>query len=90
MGRPTELAELRGPSTEVIDLGGRLLLPGFTESHIHFIELALRAAQIDVTEAQLCRRGGRDGAGQAEPSGTATRQVGCLDRGGGWDANHLD
>ena len=43
--------ELRGLRTETVDLAGRLLLPGFTESHVHFIELALRATEIDVTAA---------------------------------------
>ena len=51
VGTAADLAELRGPRTEVIDLAGRLLLPGFTESHVHFIELALRATEIDVTAA---------------------------------------
>ena len=51
VGTASDLAELRGPRTEVIDLAGRLLLPGFTESHVHFIELALRATEIDVTAA---------------------------------------
>ena len=51
VGTAADLAELRGPRTEVIDLAGRLLLPGFTESHVHFIELALRATEIDVTTA---------------------------------------
>jgi predicted amidohydrolase YtcJ len=30
-----ELRELRGPDTEVIDLRGRALLPGFTDAHVH-------------------------------------------------------
>ncbi len=51
VGTAADLAELRGPRTEVIDLAGRVLLPGFTESHVHFIELALRATEIDVTAA---------------------------------------
>jgi predicted amidohydrolase YtcJ len=30
-----ELRELRGPRTEVVDLAGRALLPGFTDAHVH-------------------------------------------------------
>ncbi len=52
VGTAAELADLRGPRTKVVNLASRLLLPGFTESHIHFIELAQRAAQVDVTEAR--------------------------------------
>jgi hypothetical protein len=51
VGRDADVAALRGPHTRVIDLNGRLLLPGFTESHVHFIELALRASEIDATAA---------------------------------------
>ena len=49
-GRAADLAELCGPGTERVNLTGRLLLPGFTESHVHFIELALRTAQVDATD----------------------------------------
>ena len=76
VGRAAELAELRGPDTEVIDLAGKLLLPGFTESHIHFIELALRAAQVEATEArsagevaELVRAKLRDLSGLQRPEG---------------------
>ena len=50
-GQDADLRELCGAQTEVVDLRGRLLLPGFTESHIHFIELALRVSEVDVTHA---------------------------------------
>jgi len=30
-----EVHELIGPGTEVVDLAGRLLLPGFTDAHVH-------------------------------------------------------
>jgi hypothetical protein len=32
-----KLNELRGPKTEVVDLRGRLLLPGFQDAHIHAV-----------------------------------------------------
>jgi len=28
----------RGPQTKVIDAGGKLLLPGFNDAHLHFIQ----------------------------------------------------
>jgi hypothetical protein len=52
VGRAAELSAWRGPKTEVVQLQGKLLLPGFTDSHVHLIETALRAAQIDVTEVR--------------------------------------
>jgi len=30
-----EVRDLIGPSTEVVDLGGRMLLPGFQDAHVH-------------------------------------------------------
>jgi predicted amidohydrolase YtcJ len=82
LGREMELAELCGPKTEVIDLGGRLLLPGFTDSHIHFIEVALRAAQIDATGAGSAHAVAE--MVRAKAAGTAP---GTWILGGGWDAN---
>ncbi|HXL19726.1 MAG TPA: amidohydrolase, partial [Streptosporangiaceae bacterium] len=31
----TRISELRGPLTEVVNLGGRALLPGFQDAHVH-------------------------------------------------------
>lgn len=36
VGKDAEVLELRGPDTQVIDLGGALVLPGFTDAHTHF------------------------------------------------------
>ena len=38
IGSAAELAKMRGPNTEVIDLGGKMLIPGFIESHTHPFE----------------------------------------------------
>ena len=35
VGTAAEVGELAGPRTRVVDLGGRLLLPGFVDSHMH-------------------------------------------------------
>jgi len=34
-GSAAEIAELIGPRTEVVDLGGRAVLPGFVDAHVH-------------------------------------------------------
>jgi predicted amidohydrolase YtcJ len=31
----SEIADLRGPRTEIVDLAGRALLPGFQDAHVH-------------------------------------------------------
>lgn len=35
VGTAGEIAALAGPDTEIIDAGGRTVLPGFVESHVH-------------------------------------------------------
>jgi len=42
LGRDEDMLNLAGSDTEKIDLDGRLVVPGFTDSHIHFYEWALK------------------------------------------------
>src|ERR1700726_4883316 len=37
VGDNATIRKLAGPNTCVIDLSGRLLLPGFNDSHVHFL-----------------------------------------------------
>ncbi|MDQ3623367.1 MAG: amidohydrolase [Verrucomicrobiota bacterium] len=41
VGKSSELLELRGPRTEVIDLEGRMVVPGLMDSHVHPIAACL-------------------------------------------------
>jgi predicted amidohydrolase YtcJ len=45
-GSDREISRLRGASTQVIDAKGRLVLPGFTDCHTHFMEGSLLLQQI--------------------------------------------
>ena len=42
VGRNEDVLNLTDPGTEKIDLDGRLVVPGFIDSHIHFYEWALK------------------------------------------------
>ena len=44
-----EVAELAGPRTEVVDLRGRLLLPGFQDAHVHAVTGGVELGQCDLT-----------------------------------------
>ncbi|MFJ3590866.1 amidohydrolase [Streptomyces sp. NPDC090231] len=44
-----EVRELIGPNTEVVDLTGKLLLPGFQDAHIHPVFAGVELAQCDLT-----------------------------------------
>jgi predicted amidohydrolase YtcJ len=43
-GSSEELRKLAGPATKVIDLGGRTVIPGLIDSHIHAIRAGFRSA----------------------------------------------
>ncbi|KAB2346824.1 amidohydrolase [Actinomadura rudentiformis] len=44
-----EVKDLIGPRTEIVDLRGRLLLPGFQDAHIHAVMGGVELGQCDLT-----------------------------------------
>jgi len=50
-GSGHSLRDLLAPGGEVLDLGGRCVLPGLTDSHIHFTWYALGLGAVDLTRA---------------------------------------
>ncbi|MBD0420156.1 amidohydrolase [Streptomyces sp. TRM S81-3] len=44
-----EVRDLAGPRTEVVDLAGRLLLPGFQDAHVHPMPAGLELGRCDLT-----------------------------------------
>ncbi|MGW7522141.1 amidohydrolase [Streptomyces sp. NPDC054783] len=44
-----ELRGLAGPRTDVVDLAGRLLLPGFQDAHVHPVPAGLELGQCDLS-----------------------------------------
>ena len=38
VGSNTEIETWRGPRTQAINAGGKLLLPGFNDAHVHFVQ----------------------------------------------------
>ncbi|GDX96187.1 amidohydrolase [Planctomycetia bacterium] len=48
VGDEADVLRLKGPNTEVSDLGGRTLVPGFVDGHSHF------ASAVDVQVQALC------------------------------------
>ena len=51
VGSEAEVSALIGQHTEVIDLAGRMLLPGFIDSHIHASAGGLGRIRCDLSEA---------------------------------------
>jgi predicted amidohydrolase YtcJ len=50
VGSAAGAAAMKGPRTEVVDLQGRLVLPGFNDAHIHLMEGALSLDRVDLIE----------------------------------------
>ncbi|PJN00689.1 amidohydrolase [Streptomyces sp. CB01201] len=44
-----EVRELIGPKTQVIDLAGKLLIPGFQDAHVHPVSAGIELARCDLT-----------------------------------------
>jgi predicted amidohydrolase YtcJ len=48
VGSAKDIAAYRGASTKVVDAQGKLVLPGFTDCHIHFMEGSLGLTRVDL------------------------------------------
>ncbi|MFQ6616267.1 MAG: amidohydrolase, partial [Fidelibacterota bacterium] len=48
LGSRDEVESLRGPDTRIVDLEGRFVVPGFMDSHTHFIRGGLEMGKIDL------------------------------------------
>ena len=57
------IRKLIGPSTHVIDAGGRLVLPGFNDAHVHFMGIGNTFSSVDLRDvkspAEIMERIGR-------------------------------
>lgn len=51
VGPENEVMALKGPQTEVVDLKGAFVVPGFIDSHTHFISGGLQLASVDLRAA---------------------------------------
>src|SRR6266704_775745 len=51
VGSSAEINSWRGPSTRVIDAGGKLVLPGFNDAHLHFIPGGAQLDQVQLNDA---------------------------------------
>ena len=80
VGGEREVAAWRRPATRLIDLKGRLAVPGFNDAHIHFLSGSLGLFEVDLTGActldQMQQRV-RDYAGKNPGDGWIT--------GSGWE-----
>ena len=51
VGSNASIRKLVGPATRVVDAGGRLVLPGFNDAHVHFMAIGNTFSSIDLRTA---------------------------------------
>ena len=55
IGSDSDTRSLIGPNTRVIDAGGKLVIPGFNDSHVHFLETGAQLSSVDLRSAKTPR-----------------------------------
>ncbi len=73
VGRDEEIRTFKGPNTEVIDLRGRLVVPGLADSHVHFIQGGFQLLEVDLKDAP--QRGGVRAPRRGQGEHSASRKV---------------
>ncbi len=49
VGKNSDIEKLKGPQTQVIDLGGHFVTPGFNDAHLHLADGGLNKLRVDLT-----------------------------------------
>jgi predicted amidohydrolase YtcJ len=52
VGTTAEARRWAGPRTRIVDLGGKLLVPGFNDAHVHFYEGGADLAGVQLRDAK--------------------------------------
>src|ERR1700692_4991596 len=48
VGKKVDIEKLKGPQTQVIDLGGRFVMAGFNDAHLHLADAGLNKLNVDL------------------------------------------
>ncbi len=49
VGKVLEIEKLKGPQTELVDLGGHFVMPGFNDAHLHLDDAGMTKLSVDLT-----------------------------------------
>jgi predicted amidohydrolase YtcJ len=49
VGKTLDIQKLKGPQTQVIDLGGHFVMPGFNDAHLHLDDAGTTKLSVDLT-----------------------------------------
>jgi len=82
VGENAEILKLKGPNTQVIDLGGKFVMPGFNDAHAHLSQGGLQALHVNLVGTKSL-----DEFRERIRSNVASAAPGTWILGGGWDEN---
>jgi predicted amidohydrolase YtcJ len=80
VGKNGDIEKLKGPQTQVIDLGGHFVMPGFNDAHLHLADAGLQKLNVDLTGVRTL-----DEFRQRVLAKMETAKPGEWILGGGWD-----
>jgi predicted amidohydrolase YtcJ len=49
VGKNGDIEKLKGPQTQVVNLGGHFVMPGFNDAHLHLADAGLQKLSVDLT-----------------------------------------
>lgn len=55
VGKTSEIRKLRGDKTRVVDAGGKLVIPGFNDAHVHLTGIGNKFSHLDLKSARDSR-----------------------------------
>ena len=80
VGKNAEIEKLKGPQTQVVDLGGHFVMPGFNDAHMHLADAGLQRLSVDLTGVKSL-----DEMRERVLAKVQTAKAGEWILGGGWD-----
>jgi predicted amidohydrolase YtcJ len=80
VGKNLDIQKLKGPQTQVVDLGGHFVMPGFNDAHLHLADAGLQKLNVDLTGVKSL-----DELRQRLLAKVETAKPGEWILGGGWD-----
>jgi predicted amidohydrolase YtcJ len=80
VGKNAEIEKLKGPQTQVVDLAGHFVMPGFNDAHIHLASAGLQKLEVDLVGAKTL-----DELRERLRAKVEAAQPGDWVLGGGWD-----
>jgi predicted amidohydrolase YtcJ len=80
VGKTFDLQKYKGPQTQVVDLGGHFVIPGFNDAHLHLADAGMTKLSVDLTGVKSLDEL-RDRVAKKVEQSTAGEWI----QGAGWD-----